>query len=190
MAKKEYIERMIGKRFGKLIVVEALDSHVSPCGSKQRMWKCKCDCGNEISASGKNLRAGRYVSCGCAKSEYLTQRNLIHGGSCKGKEDRLYEVWKSIKARCLNPNNIRFHRYGGRGITICDEWKNSYESFRTWALENEYDEFAPFGKCTIDRVDNDGNYEPSNCRWTDMKTQANNTSKQKKLNESIEVAKE
>lgn len=179
MTEKEYIAKMLGRRFGRLIVIEHVGSHESRCGHKERMWKCRCDCGKEIVASGRNLRAGRYVSCGCAKTEQLRKASTTHGGAHVGHVDRLYHVWKGMKSRCLNPKNISFHRYGGRGITICDEWKNSYEAFRKWAFENGYDPLAPHSKCTIDRINNDGNYEPNNCRWVDMKVQANNTCRQK-----------
>lgn len=99
----------------------------------------------------------------------MSKNYKLHGG----KGEHLYEVWCSIKQRCLNPNNPRYARYGGRGITVCDEWLNDYPAFRKWAMENGYEDN---GKLSIDRIDNDGNYEPSNCRWADNLTQANNKS--------------
>lgn len=171
---KEYIERgMVGNRYGKLVVIEYSGS-IPKKGYSEKMWLCECDCGNKIVASGRNLRAGKYVSCGCSKKQNARLLKLKHGCSAHGEEDRLYDIWKAMKQRCFNKKNKRFDRYGGRGITVCDEWKNDYYAFKRWSYENGYDEKAEFSKCTIDRINNDGNYEPSNCRWVDMKVQANN----------------
>ena len=172
----DYIKRdLIGERFGKLTVIERAGTHKSPCGTKRSMWLCRCDCGGETVASRNNLTSGALTSCGCVKTEKLKKLNTTHGGT----HDRLYQIWRSMKQRCSNPQNKAFKYYGAVGINVCEEWEKDYQTFKTWAYENGYDENAELMKCTIDRIDPNRNYEPSNCRWVDMFVQNDPTHKRK-----------
>lgn len=144
-----------GMRFGKLVV---LSEHPVRQG-KQIMWVCKCDCGNTKVINGHNLRSGASTTCGCS-----IQR---HGM----RNTRLWSIWDGMMKRCYNPRHEWFKRYGGRGITICDEWLQDHGAFFSWALSNGYKDGL-----TIDRIDVDKGYYPGNCRWVDMKTQLNNRS--------------
>lgn len=150
-----------GMRFGRLVVTEYAGN---------AFWKCKCDCGNEIVVKGAQLDNGHTKSCGCYHRDQVSKAATTHGAS----KDRLYTVWQGMKGRCYDSSRANYKNYGGRGITICDEWLHDFAAFRDWAMANGYDPDAPHGKCTIDRIDVDGNYEPSNCRWVDMKVQSNN----------------
>lgn len=168
-----------GKRFGKLKVIKkSKDSCKS--GSK---WICVCDCGNTIVVARSSLTSGHTKSCGCARISFLksAKPSLKHGGAARNetkKCERLYKVWCGMKERCNNPNNIKYSEYGGRGIKVCDEW-NDYSVFREWALKTGYDANAPRGVCTIDRINNNGNYCPSNCRWVDSHIQRINQRRKK-----------
>ena len=155
---------LTGMRFGRLTVIER-----DAARGREAKWLCKCDCGNTKVVQGNHLRAGSIRSCGCLGSENRMQVNVTHGGTY----DRLYNIWLGIRKRCFNPNEPAFHNYGGRGITVCDEWSD-FAVFREWALKTGYDQNAPRYQCTIDRIDVNGNYEPSNCRWVDMKVQRMN----------------
>ena len=159
-----------GERFGRLVVLRRGDDYVAPNGAHHVMWVCRCDCGNEVTVDVCQLTGGKTLSCGCYKKDACAEAHTTHGG----RYDRLYHVYSNMKNRCLNEKSQDYPYYGGRGIRICDEWLNDYTSFKTWAYQNGYDENADHGKCTIDRIDVDGNYEPSNCRWVDMATQSKN----------------
>lgn len=143
---------MTGQKFGRLTVIEYAYSDKE----KKAVWLCRCDCGNTCYARGKSLRTGVKQSCGCYQRERTREASVKHGG-CGTK---LRNSWKAMKARCYDPNSYGFPWYGGRGITVCDEWLHSFGAFRDWALANGYREGL-----SIDRIDADGNYEPSNCRW-------------------------
>lgn len=155
----------VGKRFGRLTVVERVDNALNPNGKSVIRYRCKCDCGNETIVRKVHLTNGKIVSCGCFHKEQLGKIRRKHGFSHK---ERLYSVWLDIKDRCYNKNNNHYHCYGGRGIIVCDEWKNDYKSFRDWCMSNGYkEEIRESGRnnLTIDRINVDGNYEPDNCRF-------------------------
>ena len=155
-----------GKRCGTLTVVKKLGS-----GRFQRIyWLCKCDCGNEKILSTGDFNSGHYTSCGCLKGQHISQSKMQHG-LCG---TRIHSIHRDMLARCYNPHKVRYERYGGRGITVCDEWrgKQGLKHFYEWAIQNGYSD-----DLTIDRINFDGNYEPSNCRWVTMQKQNCNTSR-------------
>lgn len=161
------VKDLTGQRFGRLVVLERAGS-----SAKKARWLCLCDCGKKALVLGVNLCSGHTNSCGCLSAQLSGDRIKTHGM----RQSRLYGVWGGMKSRCLNPNINHYHRYGGRGITICDEWLHDFQKFYEWSIANGYDENAPRGQCTIDRIDNDKGYSPDNCRWVDMKTQRHNRS--------------
>ena len=148
---------LTGKRFGMLTVIRMKERK----GYEDVEWICKCDCGNIKEVKGQYLRNGKITHCGCNKPH-----------SYRLSYPRLYSIWTDMKQRCLNPNNDRAEDYGKRGITVCEEWKKSFEKFVIWALNNGYEE-----NLTLDRKNVDGNYEPSNCRWITSFEQMSNMRK-------------
>ena len=166
-----------GQRFGLLVAVEPIT--VRTTTRTRTKWKCDCDCGKTVVVTGSNLISGHTKSCGCLNSQMTTDRNRIIMVSHGGHLERLYGVWHSMKARCNNPHNKAYSRYGGRGIKLCAEWERSYSAFREWALASGYDKNADFGQCTIDRIDNDLGYFPDNCRWITKAEQQRNKSNSK-----------
>ena len=147
-----------GERHGRLVVL-------GPANIKKRTenyWLCKCDCGNECVVSGSQLKKDGTKSCGCYQKETYGKHAITHGMT----KTKLYKRWNSMKQRCQNPNEARYADYGGRGISVCEEWED-FEGFKKWAMENGYEEHL-----SIDRIDNDGDYCPENCRWVPMSVQA------------------
>ena len=132
------------------------------------IWICKCDCGNYAKVSSKEFSAKSHVKgCGCGR--FNNKPNLTHGG----KHERLYQVWMSMRRRCNDKKDHSYHIYGERGIKVCKEWED-YANFREWATSNGYDETAPYGECTLDRIDSSKGYSPDNCRFVPMSVQDNN----------------
>lgn len=155
---------LTGKKFGRLTVIRELPERKH----HSVLWLCRCECGNEVKVKSSNLNSGRSQSCGCLRVEHSIKAHQTH----KKSDTKLFAVWCSMRFRCNNPNDKSYHNYGARGIRVCDEWTNSFSSFYNWALSNGYNDGL-----TIDRINNDGNYEPSNCRWVSRKVQGNNSRK-------------
>jgi hypothetical protein len=141
-----------------------------------RMWLCKCSCGKQVEVCSSDLKGKRIQSCGCLKLE--TACKNAPGEKHGQKRTKLYYIWSGMKERCNKESYWQYHTYGGRGIKVCEEWSKSFSVFRDWSLSNGYQEGL-----SIDRIDVNGNYEPSNCRWATMKEQCNN----KRNNIVIEV---
>lgn len=156
---------LIGQRFERLTVIGQAEPHISSKGTRRTRWICTCDCGNETIAYGSNLQKGLKKSCGCLEKE--NQIKPTHGKT----HTRLFSIWVGMRRRCYDIRRNNYKNYGGRGIKVCDEWlgESGFQNFYDWATVNGYNDTL-----TIDRVDGDGNYEPSNCRWVDMETQQNN----------------
>lgn len=151
---------LTGRRFGRLTVMSRSQSNMN-----HSKWDCLCDCGNKTTVYGSFLISGRTRSCGCLHKDAARAALGIHLES----HTRLHNIWTCMKERCFNHRSTNYKYYGGRGITVCDEWKDDYVAFRDWALSHGY---AP--DLSIDRINVDGIYKPSNCRWATNKEQQNN----------------
>lgn len=151
---------LTGQRFGRLVVIQRAENR-----GRATVWQCKCDCGKTVEIRSAELIRGRAKSCGCLRRDRCLEIHTIHGG----RYTRLYSIFCDMKKRCYNPHTLHFEDYGGRGITVCDEWRQDFVAFREWALTHGYTDTL-----SIDRIDNDRGYSPDNCRWVTMKEQCNN----------------
>ena len=164
------LNNITNQKFGKLTAICLIENKTS---GSHKYWKCKCDCGNEKTIRANHLINGKILGCGCDRYKKVSEKNKKHGHASGGKLTGIYISWAKMISRCVDPYNNRWDRYGGRGIKVCDRWR---------AFENFLIDMGGSWKkgLTIDRIDNDGNYNPSNCKWSNAKEQAINRSTTKK----------
>lgn len=152
---------LVGQKFGMLTVISLDDKRTS---DRRYKWVCKCDCGNIKSISGRLLKLGKTKSCGCINKRSYNAKS------------RLYSIWSKMKQRCNNPKHNAYKNYGGRGIKVCNEWENDFASFEEWSNSNGYEEWL-----TIERIDVNKGYCPSNCKWIDKNEQSKNTRRNRRI---------
>ena len=157
---------LTGKKFGRLTVI-GLDEEKTKL-KHATYWVCKCECGNMMIVKGAYLMNGTTKSCGCLQKD-KARITCISRSKHNLSKNRMYNIWRGMIKRCYKEYDKNYCRYGARGIKMCDEWLNDFINFYNWAMDNGYED-----DLTIDRINNDGNYEPSNCRWTTHKVQGNN----------------
>ena len=170
----KYVD-LTGQRFGNWVVLYG----PTQSNGERTKWHCRCDCGIEKDVLATNLTRGLTTSCGCNLRRVAREKATTHGK----RNTRLYVVWCNMRHRCYNENDSHYKYYGGRGISVCNEWlgKDGFQNFWDWAYSHGYDDSAPRGQCTIDRIDVNGPYSPDNCRWITIVAQSRNRTDNKVL---------